>query len=154
MREFVYLHTKDTFTCPLCRDKWQKYASMPVASHQHLSIHHQPIGKRVMPLASMPHSIPLKLPRPIYKITCSPLQHVPRLQHKRYREIPMKLAPYLMTLTMPFISLSMARAKRSYQAGISAESTPQTRLYASVSYEKGNGIESRRAGNMEVSYCF
>lgn len=83
MREFVYLYIKDTFTCPLCRDKRRKYASMPVASHKHLSILHQLIGKKVMPVASMLQRIELKLPRSIYKTTCSSLRDFPRLQHNR-----------------------------------------------------------------------
>lgn len=48
----------------------------------------------------------------------------------------------------------IAGSRGSYQAGFSAVLTPQTRLYASVKYEKGEGMESPWTGSMGVSYAF
>ena len=48
----------------------------------------------------------------------------------------------------------IAGSRGSYQAGFSAMLTPQTRLYASIKYEKGDGIESPWTGGIGLSYRF
>ncbi|WP_330982144.1 MULTISPECIES: autotransporter outer membrane beta-barrel domain-containing protein [Enterobacterales] len=49
---------------------------------------------------------------------------------------------------------SGAGTRGSYQAGISAALTPHTHIYASINYEKGDGMESPWTGNIEVGYNF
>lgn len=48
----------------------------------------------------------------------------------------------------------IAGSRGSYQAGFSAVLTPQTRLYASVKYEKGEGMESPWTGGIGLSHRF
>lgn len=47
-----------------------------------------------------------------------------------------------------------AGTRGSYQAGISATLTPHTHIYASINYEKGDGMESPWTGNAGFSYRF
>ncbi|ELA4569510.1 autotransporter outer membrane beta-barrel domain-containing protein [Salmonella enterica] len=48
----------------------------------------------------------------------------------------------------------IAGTRGSYQAGISAALTPHTHIYASINYEKGDGMESPWAGNIGFNYSF
>ena len=48
----------------------------------------------------------------------------------------------------------IAGTRGSYQAGISAVLTPHTHIYASINYEKGDGMESPWTGNVGFSYRF
>lgn len=48
----------------------------------------------------------------------------------------------------------IAGTRGSYQAGISAALTQHTHIYASINYEKGDGMESPWTGNMGFSYHF
>lgn len=48
----------------------------------------------------------------------------------------------------------IAGTRGSYQAGISAATTPHTHIYASINYEKGDGMESPWTGNAGFSYRF
>lgn len=48
----------------------------------------------------------------------------------------------------------IAGTRGRYQAGVSAELTQQTRLYASMTYANGDGMESPWTGNMGFSYRF
>ncbi|HIA0776216.1 TPA: autotransporter outer membrane beta-barrel domain-containing protein [Salmonella enterica subsp. enterica] len=48
----------------------------------------------------------------------------------------------------------IAGTRGSYQAGISAALTPHTHIYASINYEKGDGMESPWIGNTGFSYSF
>lgn len=48
----------------------------------------------------------------------------------------------------------IAGTRGSYQAGISAALTPHTHIYASINYEKGDGMESPWSGNAGFSYRF
>ncbi|EEJ4192975.1 autotransporter outer membrane beta-barrel domain-containing protein [Salmonella enterica subsp. diarizonae] len=48
----------------------------------------------------------------------------------------------------------IAGTRGSYQAGISAALTPQMHIYASINYEKGDGMESPWTGNAGFSYRF
>lgn len=47
-----------------------------------------------------------------------------------------------------------AGTRGSYQAGISATLTQHTHIYASINYEKGDGMESPWTGNAGISYSF
>ncbi|EEP0996712.1 TPA: autotransporter outer membrane beta-barrel domain-containing protein [Salmonella enterica] len=48
----------------------------------------------------------------------------------------------------------IAGTRGSYQAGISAALTPHMHIYASINYEKGDGMESPWTGNAGFSYRF
>ncbi|HCF8019143.1 TPA: autotransporter outer membrane beta-barrel domain-containing protein [Klebsiella aerogenes] len=48
----------------------------------------------------------------------------------------------------------IAGTRGSYQAGISTALTQQMHIYASINYEKGDGMESSWTGNAGFSYCF
>lgn len=47
-----------------------------------------------------------------------------------------------------------AGVRGSYQLGLSATLTPQTRLYTSAQYEKGDGVESPWTGMLGISHTF
>ena len=48
----------------------------------------------------------------------------------------------------------IAGTRGSCQAGISAATTPHTHIYASINYEKGDGVESPWTGNIGFNYSF